>query len=184
LPPGALDWTGPFDPASDPLWQQVVAGEFSERAYWDCRARDVGKLVNEWWTIREFCLKHNELPFDITLNPDMVALIYDAKRAGLKFGILSNELELFHGQDWLGTMPFADQIDGVVDASHTHILKPDPRAYELALKALDLAAHEVIFIDDQRRNVAGGEAAGIRSLHFEITNHRRCIADARALMGL
>jgi putative hydrolase of the HAD superfamily len=114
----------------------------------------------------------------------MLALISDTKKAGLKFGILSNELELFHGMGWLATMPFADQVDSVVDATHTKVLKPDPRAYELALTALDLAADQVIFIDDQPRNVSGGEAAGIRSLHLDITNYHVCIAEARALLRL
>jgi hypothetical protein len=39
LPKGALDWEGPFRPASDALWRKVVAGEFSERDYWNQRAR-------------------------------------------------------------------------------------------------------------------------------------------------
>ena len=30
-------------------------------------------------------------------------------------------------------MPFADELDAVVDATSTKILKPDPRAYALAL---------------------------------------------------
>ena len=64
------------------------------------------------------------------------------------------------------------------------ILKPDPRAYALALKSLDLAADEVVFIDDQRRNVAGGEAVGITSLHLDITRHQACIAQARVLLNL
>ena len=184
LPSGTLDWAGPFDRSSDVLWQRMLAGEISERDYWDRRAREVGKLVGQEWAIREFCAKHNELPFDVTLRPEMLKLISDAKHAGLKFGILTNELELFHGKEWLATMPFANQLDGVVDATHTKILKPDPRAYELALKALALAAEEIVFIDDQRRNVAGGEAAGIRSLHLDITDHRACIDEARIVLGL
>lgn len=184
LPQGTLAWAGPFDPASDALWQQMLAGEISERDYWGRRAKDVGRLIGQQWQIQEFCVKHNELPLNVTLRPEMLALIADVKRAGLKFGILTNELELFHGKAWLSTMPFADQVDGIVDATHTKILKPDPRAYQLALEALDLAADEVVFIDDQPRNVAGGEAAGIRSLHLDITNYRACIAEARSLLRL
>ena len=184
LPSGTLDWAGPFDRSSDVLWQRMLVGEISERDYWDRRAREVGKLVGQEWAIQEFCVKHNELPFEIILRPEMLQLISDAKRAGLKFGILTNELELFHGREWLATMPFADRLDCIVDATHTKILKPDPRAYELALKALDLTAQEVVFIDDQRRNVGGGEAAGMRSLHLDITNHRACIDEARVILEL
>lgn len=184
IPGGSLKWAGPFDPAGDTLWQQVLSGEISERDYWGRRAQEVGRVVGQNWAIREFCLKHNELTTDVTLRPEVLALISDVKNAGLKFGILTNELELFHGENWLETMPFVDELDAVVDATSTKILKPDPRAYALALKSLDLAADEVVFIDDQRRNVAGGEAVGITSLHLDITRHQACIAQARVLLNL
>ncbi len=184
LPQGTLVWAGPFDPASDPLWQQMLAGALSERDYWSKRAAEVGRLIGEEWTIQDFCNKHNELPLAVILRPEMLQLIADAKRAGIKFGVLTNELELFHGKDWPARMPFAAQLDAVIDATHTKILKPDPRAYEMALRSLHASAHDVLFIDDQPCNVAGGEAAGIRSLRFDITDHGPCIAEARALLGL
>jgi putative hydrolase of the HAD superfamily len=184
LPSGSLKWAGPFDPAGDTLWQQVLSSEISERDYWGQRAQEVGRMVGQNWTIREFCLKHNELSTQVTLRPEMLALISDAKNAELKFGILTNELELFHGENWLETMPFAGQVDAVVDATHTKILKPDPRAYALALESLALAADEIVFIDDQPRNVAGGDAVGITSLHLDITRNQDCVAQARALLGL
>ena len=109
-------------------------------------------MVGQDCGIRECCLKHNELSTQVTLRPEVLALISDVKNAGLKFGILTNELELFHGENWLETMPFANQVDAVVDATRTKILKPDPRSYALALDSLALAADEVVFIDDQPRN--------------------------------
>jgi putative hydrolase of the HAD superfamily len=75
-------------------------------------------------------------------------------------------------------------VDALVDATHTHILKPDPRAYALALEALDLGADQVVFIDDQPRNVAGGTAAGMRSLHLDPTDPLACVMDARRMLGL
>jgi putative hydrolase of the HAD superfamily len=184
IPSGTLSWAGPFDPGADPLWRQVVSGAFPERAYWNQRAREVGSLIGEDWAIQDFCRKHSELPSNVILRPEMLALISDVKQAGLKFGILTNELELFHGKDWALTIPFADMIDVIVDATHTHILKPDPGAYALALEALGLLADEVVFVDDQPRNVAGGSAVGIRSLHFDITNPLESIAQVRLAVGL
>ena len=119
----------------------------------------------------------------MTLRPEVLALISDVKNAGLKFGILTNELELFHGANRLETMPFVGRAGRRCGCRRVRkILKPDPRAYALALKSLDLAADEVVFIDDQRINVAGGEAVGITSLHLDITRHQACIAQARALL--
>jgi putative hydrolase of the HAD superfamily len=184
LPKGALTWAGPFDPASDTLWRQMLAGQISERDYWTTRARDTGVLIGETWSIQHLCRAHNRLPHRATLRAETLKLIADIKKAGLKFGILSNELELFHGGGWLQTMPFADDVDAVVDATLTQILKPDPRAYQLALQRLGMTADQVVFIDDQPRNVEGGRAAGIRSLHLDITKPEACIAEARALLGV
>src|SRR5262245_11420510 len=88
LPPGTLGWAGPFDPGSDQLWQRVVSGTLPERDYWNQRAREVGRLIGEDWAIQDFCRKHNELPSNVILRPEMLALISDAKGADGKFGIL------------------------------------------------------------------------------------------------
>jgi putative hydrolase of the HAD superfamily len=184
LPNGALSWCGPFDPAADELWSQMQAGNISEREYWYRRARETGDLIGQTWSIQDLCRAHNRLPQATALRLDMLTLIADVKKAGIKFGILSNELELFHGSGWLETMPFKGQVDAVVDATHTHILKPDPRAYRLALQSLELPARQVLFIDDQQRNVEGGAAAGIRSLQLDITMPAECVAQARALLGV
>ena len=32
-PPGTLPWRGPLDPATDPLWRSVRAGELTSAAY-------------------------------------------------------------------------------------------------------------------------------------------------------
>lgn len=52
LPPATLSWKGPFDPASDELWQRMQAGEISERDYWFQRAEEVGALVGQDWDSR------------------------------------------------------------------------------------------------------------------------------------
>jgi putative hydrolase of the HAD superfamily len=184
IPPGTLSWAGPFDPESDPLWRQVVTGEFSERDYWNQRAREVGSLIGEDWRIQDFCRKHNELPANAVLRPEILALISDAKQAGLKFGILTNELELFHGKDWALAVPFADKIDVLIDATHTRILKPDPRAYGLAVDAFGLPANEIVFVDDQPRNVAGASAVGMHSLHFDIIHPRESVKQVRLAVGV
>jgi putative hydrolase of the HAD superfamily len=179
IPRGTLSWAGPFDPESDPLWRQVVSGGYSERDYWGQRAREVGNLIGEDWRIQDFCRKHNDLPANVALRSEILALISDVKRAGLKFGILTNELELFHGKNWTQAVPFADEIDVLIDATHTRILKPDPRAYELARAAFSLTADEIVFVDDQPRNVAGGCAAGFHSIYFDIVHPRQSVQQIR-----
>ena len=54
----------------------------------------------------------------------------EAREAGLKLAILSNELDLFYGVEFRKRFPLIELFDVIVDATYTKILKPDPRAYE------------------------------------------------------
>ena len=184
LQPGILTWAGPFDPDTDPLWQRMLAGEIGERDYWNIRAREVGALLGRDWTIQDFCLQQNKIPLDDMLRSDALDLAADAKRKGCKVGILTNELELFHGREWMDTISLLSDVDYLYDATHTGILKPDPRAYEIALAGLGLPAHAVVFIDDQIRNVRGGIDAGLLSIHLDILDPEAAFDEARRLLGL
>jgi putative hydrolase of the HAD superfamily len=184
IPLGSLTWTGPFGNPPDLLWQRMLANELSERDYWDCRAREVGELIGEHWTIQEFCRRYNLLPLAGVLRPETRLLVADAKRAGRRVGILTNELELFHGREWLDTIDLLKEMDALVDATHTKILKPDPRAYAAAAAALRLSAHHIVFIDDQLKNARGAAAAGMHSLHLDITDPTGALHAARVLLDL
>ena len=49
LPAGTMKWRGPFDPATDDLWRDMIADRISERDYWARRAAETGRLVSEDW---------------------------------------------------------------------------------------------------------------------------------------
>jgi putative hydrolase of the HAD superfamily len=57
-----------------------------------------------------------------------------------------------------------------VDATHTGILKPDPRAYQMVLDELSLDPGACVFVDDQARNIAGAQACGLQTVHFDVRN--------------
>jgi putative hydrolase of the HAD superfamily len=162
----------------------MLANELSEREYWDRRAREVGELIGEHWTIQEFCRRYNLLPLPDVLRPETRLLVADAKRAGKKVGVLTNELELFHGKEWLDTIDVLKVMDAVVDATHTKILKPDPRAYAAAAAALRLSAYDIVFIDDQLKNARGATEVGMCGLHLDITEPNYALRAARVLLDL
>ncbi|MCY1545137.1 HAD hydrolase, family IA, variant 3 [compost metagenome] len=72
----------------------------------------------------------------------------------------------------------------IVDATHTGILKPDPRAYAAVTEALGLPAGECVFVDDQKRNADGGVRAGMQVVHFDVLRPAASFATARELLGL
>lgn len=121
---------------------------------------------------------------ELVLRPEARDAILAAKAAGLKLAILSNELDLFYGVEFRRKFPLIELFDVIVDATYTKILKPDPRAYQACLEALNLDATDCVFVDDQSKNVAGAIALGIPTVHFDVTNPATGYAKALALLGV
>ncbi|WP_434052811.1 MAG: HAD-IA family hydrolase [Roseibium sp.] len=184
LPGGTLTWRGPFDPASDPLWRSMQADEISERDYWRKRTEDVAKLTGKPWTeMSDFVKAARGADPEAVMRPEAMAAIDQARKAGKKLAILSNELDLFYGSEFRDRLPFLKNFDVIVDATYTKILKPDPRAYALCLEELKLPAGACVFVDDQRRNIAGAEAAGMQTVHFDVLDPATSFADALRLLA-
>ena len=185
LPPGTLTWRGPFDPSTDPLWQDMQADKLSERDYWMARTREVGRLVGEDWDRMEtFVQRARGADVEAVIRPEAVSVICAAKAAGKKLAILSNELDLFYGTDFRSRLPLLQLFDVIVDATYTGILKPDPRAYAAVTEALGLPAGECVFVDDQKRNADGGVKAGMQVVHFDVLQPAASFEKARELLGL
>ena len=170
LAPGTLGWRGPFDPAGDAPWRAMQAGQMSERDYWLLRTREVGRLLGERWEQMETLVQRARgAEPDRVVRPETAALMHEAKAAGVRLAILSNELDLFYGRALRERLSVLRLVDVIVDASHTHILKPDARAYTMCLEQLGLAAADCVFVDDQARNIDGARALGLRCVSFDVT---------------
>lgn len=169
LPVGSLTWLGPIDPSTDPLWAAMQRDEITEREYWATRARELGEAVGEpGWDMLALLTRLRQADLNTIVRPEMSALIHAAHRAGIKVGVLSNEFELFYGADVAERIDVLRVMDAIVDATHTKILKPDPRAYALALDALRCKGSEVLFVDDQFRNISGAVQAGLQTQYFDL----------------
>jgi putative hydrolase of the HAD superfamily len=169
LAPGTLTWRGPFARDTDPLWCAMQRGELSERDYWLTRSREVGQLLGEEWTdMRTFVRRARGADPSLVVRPEAAHAIGLASRHGIKLAILSNELDLFYGEDFRRKLPLLGHFEAIVDATHTGILKPDPRAYMAVCDALNLDPAECIFVDDQERNIGGAIACGLKAVWFDV----------------
>jgi putative hydrolase of the HAD superfamily len=185
LQAGTLTWRGPFDPAGDPLWTRMQAREISERDYWMERTRETGRLVGEDWSdMKTFVQRARGAEAELVLRPEARETILAAKAAGLKLAILSNELDLFYGVEFRKRFPLIDLFDVIIDATYTGILKPDPRAYEMAVEAVGLPIGDCVFVDDQLKNIEGAVAVGLPYVHFDVTRPAASFALARQMLGL
>jgi putative hydrolase of the HAD superfamily len=185
LAPGTLTWQGPFAPETDALWREMQAGAITERDYWQARAAEVGRLVGKDWTeMSQFVRAARGADPEAVIRPEFSATIATVKAAGLGLAILSNELDLFYGADFRDRLPFLADFDVIVDATHTGILKPDPRAYAACLDQLGLPAAACVFVDDQRRNIAGAAAVGLPHVHFDVADPATSYSQALQMLGL
>ena len=162
---GPITWRGPFDPSSDPQWRSFQSGEITEREYWAIRAEVYGMDTKQ--LMRQFY----EPSGDHLVRPEMVSLIERYRADGGVVGMLTNDLQAFHGPVWMDKISVIKQFDFVVDGSITGILKPDSRAFGYALEAFgNPDPADVVFVDDQPINIAGGDAVGLTTVWFDVTD--------------
>lgn len=183
LPRGSLGWMGPYDPSSDPLWCSMQAGQLSELDYWHQRAEETERRAGRRGGLQDYIAMCFGGPQSEFVRPEAEALVGDARAAGLKIGILTNETELMQGRAWIDRVDVFRSVDALVDASVTGVMKPDPAAYALALDALGLPPGRVLFVDDQPKNVAGAEAVGIAAVRFDPTDIPASFAAVRRRLG-
>jgi putative hydrolase of the HAD superfamily len=185
LDPCTLKWLGPFAPESDPLWASMQRGETSERDYWLMRSREVGRMLGEDWPDMEtFVKRARGADPAIVIRPEAEAAVRIVAEAGFRLAILSNELDLFYGADFRARLPVLAHFETIVDATHTKILKPDPRAYQRVLNELALEPELCVFVDDQPRNVVGAAACNMRTVLFDVRNPAASYSEALHHFGL
>ncbi|NCU29805.1 HAD family phosphatase [Candidatus Saccharibacteria bacterium] len=136
------------------------------------RASDLGYISTE-----ELCKTASELSglseaevFKIleqgsSLDESMLGLVRQLKkRSSCKIGMLSNITP--NRLDDFFTAEEKQLFDALTLSYETGYVKPDERAFQVALDELGVMAEETIFIDDQLRNIDVAEKLGFQTVHF------------------
>lgn len=177
--------SGPFGSLRDELWHRMQRGEVHEREYWKRRAREIGASQGEEWMVSDLVNRiSNDFDEATLVRPDALALIEAARAEGIALGVLSNDLEFFHGREWVTSQRILDLFHVVLDGSVTNVLKPDPRAYELAAKALGVREADLVFLDDQPWNVDGARKLGATAIRVDIIDPAPAFRAAGAALHL
>jgi putative hydrolase of the HAD superfamily len=184
LEPGVLGPRGPFALDTDPEFRDVLTGALTERDYWARRAERAAPLLDTSPDTRSFMRVLFDAPEDRLVRPEVRELMDDARAAGVPVGLLTNDLRDFHGRAWVESLRVFATADVTIDGSITGVLKPDRRAYDLALAALDLPAADVVFLDDQPVNVRGAVAVGLQVVPVDVTMPASAVSRARELLEL
>ena len=177
---------GPMASADHPDddWADLMAGRITERDYWDHRAAEWAALGGGGESIQEMIAHLYDPPRPTLVRAGALSLIHDAKAAGHRIGVLTNDLSAFHADDWIAQMHVLDEVDVMVDGSIEGFLKPDPRLYELMAERLGVGYTDMVFVDDQPTNVRGAEALGIPTVPFDPRDPDTAYAELRLILGL
>lgn len=139
------------------------------------KAMKSGKTDVDFWI--EFAQKRGiQLPKDwagqytavlkksVGADPNMYTLIDQLKDNGVRVGMLSNIDDRY--TKLIRDFGFYKPFEPCLLSCEMGLEKPDPKAYELLLKTLNLPAKEIVFIDDKAENVEAAQAIGIDAILF------------------
>ena len=104
---------------------------------------------------------------EFELNTPVIELVHDLRSAGLKLGVLTNNVAEFRPM-WWGLLPFDELFDDVVDSHEVGLRKPNPAIYQLALARLGAEAGRTAFLDDVPTNVAASERLGMYGVLVDV----------------
>lgn len=183
LPAGTVEGRGPLA-GEDPLWRRYEAGEITERDYWltfAARAQERGAPLDGHPTLMRAIFQQ---PGVEGVRPEGLALVKACMDAGLRVGILTNELMDFQGRQWVEAQPWFPWFPVLVDSSELGARKPDPEPYRVAIELMGLPADEIVFIDDNPSYVRGGVKAGLRSIKLDVRDPAGAFRAAVLELGL
>ncbi|XP_019850051.1 PREDICTED: acyl-CoA dehydrogenase family member 10 [Amphimedon queenslandica] len=105
---------------------------------------------------------------DVTLKPfkEVVGLMSQLKKAGIKVAIITNNFKFDDGKTVLPTEKLED-VDVFIQSCIEGISKPDPLIYERALEMLGTKGEETVFLDDIGSNLKAAANLGITTIKVD-----------------
>ena len=89
----------------------------------------------------------------------MVEAVRQARRGGVRTGLISNSWVMDHYTDDIRSL-----FDALVISAEVGLHKPQPEIYLLAAERLGVDPKQCIFVDDLRENCAGAEEVGMTAV--------------------
>lgn len=132
----------------------------AEMDYWLKFAKLKKKKLPDDWLLRL-----NEVRFNALEEvPGMVNLVKCLKKQGYQTALLSNVRK--SQAQIKRKLGFYDLFHPVLLSYETGFRKPDPKAYKLLLKKLNLPPEQVFFIDNKVENVTAAKSLGMDAIQF------------------
>jgi putative hydrolase of the HAD superfamily len=140
----------------------VYDGGEDPHDYWRGVAQIAGRTFDDALITR---MIQAEIEFWSNYDARVLGWIDRLHATGLRTGILSN-LPRPLGETLRATHGFLDRFDHVTFSYELRLVKPEAAIYEDAIRGLDIAPEQALFIDDRQENVEGARAVGMQSELF------------------
>ncbi len=156
----------------NPVAQQAEQGKASVAQVWKEAARELGQPESFIPTLSKQFFAGDRVDFELI---DLIQRLRPAYTTAL----LSNT--------WIVDLPrwireeleIPETFDMIISSAQLGLAKPDPAIFQQALKLVQAAADETVFVDDNERNIAAAQELHMHTIHF------RNAAQARSeLLGL
>ncbi len=155
-----------------PQWQEALLGQKTAKEFWYAIGPELGLTSDN--KIDEFRYRYHA---DESINT-AVSKIIRHLHARYKLAVLSNSPP---GLDrWLASWELLELFDVVFCSGDEGVVKPDPVAYNLTLKRLNVRPGEAVFIDDTTGHVDAARKLGIHGIIF--TNAAALERDLKRLL--
>ena len=154
---------GGYGVDGDHPWHQVERGEITLEAAREgilALGQEQGLEVDIWQVFMTMSENQGGL------RHDLVEHVRHIRAAGLKTGILTNNIVEFRDH-WRAMLPVDELFDVIVDSSEVGERKPNPAIFRRAVDLLGLTPEEVLFLDDFPGNVEAAKALGMPAIHVD-----------------
>lgn len=172
---------GDYGQDTDHPWHRLERGEITMQDYRSALAelvQEAGLTPDTEATTDNRSLDY----FRFEACEPMIELVDDLRAAGLKVGVLTNNIREFRPL-WWSMLDFPATFDDVLDSHEVGLRKPNPAIYELALQRLGSTASRTAFLDDAVGNVKAANMVGLHGIWVE-RDPAPAIQAVRQLAGL
>ncbi|HEX3033874.1 MAG TPA: HAD family phosphatase [Thermodesulfobacteriota bacterium] len=138
-------------------------GTISEDEFWEKVCSQVGAPKPDIGSLWEKAFRNS-----YSEKHEILSLASSLRENGYKIGFLSNTeipgVKIFQEKNY-------NVFDVLVFSCLEGTIKPERRAYEIALERLGAKPEEAIFIDDRQTNIKGAKEIGINAILFKNIDH-------------
>lgn len=169
IPPSVLQQS--MQDVADDLNMDVLApiekGIITERE-WGTRIRlKLNQIAPEIDLCQARLEQFGEQWFDgILPNQLMIDLFRKVKTAGLKVGILTNNVVEWENH-WKRVIGISEDADVIIDSCKVGCRKPEADIFNIATRLAGFRPEENLLIDDVLENCIAAEQCGWKSVHFQ-----------------